>query len=95
MKNQIHSESTFQLVPFCGIMGNNYKTLNKQYEIISYICNQLMHFQSDFENKFFVKNDDDKETFESIKELFKTLQNDAFASADLLFEILDGKEGNQ
>jgi hypothetical protein len=66
--------------------------LNKQYEIIRYLCYQLIHFQSDFENEFFIKNDNDKETFESIKELFKTLQNDAFTSADLLFEILDEKE---
>jgi len=66
--------------------------LNKQYNIIRYLCYQLMHFQSDFENEFLVKNNDDKETFESIKELFKTLQNDAFASADLLFEILEEKE---
>lgn len=69
--------------------------IKKQYEIIRYLCYQLIHFQSDFENDFVIKNDNDKETFESIKEIFKTLQNDAFTSADLLSEMLNAEDGKE
>ena len=70
------------------------EVLNKQYEIIRYLCYQLIHFQSDFENEFLIKGKNDKETFESIKELFKTLQNDAFTSADLIYEIINSEDDN-
>lgn len=69
-----------------------FEVLNKQYKTIRYLCFQLIHFQSDFENDFIVKNDNDKETFESVKELFKTLQNDAFTFAELLNELLEAEE---
>ena len=70
------------------------EVLNKQYEIIRYLCFQLIHFQSDFENEFLIKGENDKEIFEAIKELFKTLQNDAFTTADLINEILNAEEDN-
>lgn len=69
--------------------------IKKQYEIIRYLCYQLIHYQADFENDFVIKNDNDKETFESIKEIFKTLQNDAFTSADLLYEMLNAEDGKE
>jgi hypothetical protein len=64
----------------------------KQYKLLSYICNQLIHFQSDFENEFYIKNENDKEEYEAVKDLFRTLQNDAFAAAELLFEMIKDED---
>lgn len=72
------------------------EAIEKQYKLIRFLCYQLIHFQSDFENEFPLKNANDKEVFDSINELFKTLQDDVFTSADLLnemFEVERDREG--
>ncbi len=68
------------------------EVLNKQYQNISLLCYQLTHFISDFENDFLTRNESDKLIKNSIKELLKTLQDDAFTSADLIYEILDAED---
>lgn len=68
------------------------EVLNKQYQNISLLCYQLTHFISDFENDFLTRNESDKLIKNSIKELLKTLQDDAFISADLIYEILDAED---
>jgi hypothetical protein len=71
---------------------NRSEALNKQYEIIRYLCYQLIHYQSDFKNEFAVQSAEDKHIYESISELYKTLQDDAFASADLIYETLNNDD---
>ena len=70
---------------------NKAEVLSKQLENIRYLCYQLIHYQADFKNEFPIKTENDKEISESITELYKTLQNDAFASADLLYEMLNNE----
>lgn len=74
---------------------NHTEVLNKQYEIIRYLCYQLIHYQDVFKNEFTVKTETDKQISESITELYITLQNDAFASADLLYEMLNNESGSE
>jgi hypothetical protein len=71
---------------------NKAEVLSKQLENIRYLCYQLIHYQSDFKNDFPIKTENDKEISESITELFNTLQNDAFASADLIYEMLNNED---
>lgn len=66
--------------------------LNKQYNRFRYLCYELVHFQSDFENEFSLKDEDGKKTFNSVKELYRTLQDDAFTSVELLDEMIERTE---
>ncbi|MCZ2223869.1 MAG: hypothetical protein LC122_09595 [Chitinophagales bacterium] len=68
------------------------EVLNKQYQNISLLCYQLTHFISDFDNEFQSRNESDRLIKDSIKELLKTLQDDAFTSAELIYEILDAED---
>lgn len=68
------------------------EVLNKQYQNISLLCYQLTHFISDFDNEFQSRNESDKLIKDSITELLKTLQDDAFTSAELIYEILDAED---
>lgn len=68
------------------------EVLNKQYQNISLLCYQLTHFISDFDNEFISRNESDRLIKNSIKELLKTLQDDAFISAELIYEILDAED---
>lgn len=68
------------------------EVLNKQYQNISLLCYQLTHFISDFDNEFQSRNESDKLIKNSITELLKTLQDDAFISAELIYEILNAED---
>lgn len=71
------------------------EVLNRQYQNISLLCYQLTHFISDFDNEFQSRNESDKLIKDSISELLKTLQDDAFISAELIYEILDAKDSGK
>lgn len=68
------------------------EVLKKQYQNISLLCYQLTNFIFDFENEFQSRSESDKFIKDYIKELLKTLQDDAFTSAELIYEILDAED---
>lgn len=74
---------------------NKKETLHKIDKITRSFCYQLLSFHSEFESEFIIRNDNDKEFYESIDKLIKTIQNDAYFSVDLIAEILNTENDYQ
>ncbi len=73
----------------------NQDALNNLYENLRLICLQFPNYITDFDNDFQQKTELDKKISAVIKDSLKACLDGAFASTDLLYNIVNAETDNE